>query len=259
VPFSRSRYFRITLLFLLLRGGALQAQQSNALHPPDYPGVRTIIPGIFVTPVAGAPFSGTVEILSKQSMPDGTVYTRRTINHIARNSSGVIYNERRKLEPPSFQGEPLILTSHIYDPQTRLSTFLSPETQVARQMVLSTPPQAPENSTPATMVVLAKAQNLTTKDLGTETVAGLILHGTRKQRTVPATLSGTGHDVTITDDYWYSEDLKVYLVLKHNDPRSGEQIVGIVSVDRKEPDPSIFQITPAYKVVNETPVEQIRR
>ena len=153
----------------------------------------------------------------------------------------------------------MILTSHIYDPQTRLSTFLSPETQVARQMVLSTPPQAPENSTPATMVVLAKAQNLTTKDLGTETVAGLILHGTRKQRTVLATLSGTGHDVTITDDYWYSEDLKVYLVLKHNDPRSGEQIVGIVSVDRKEPDPSIFQITPAYKVVNETPAEQIRR
>ncbi len=40
-------------------------------------------------------------------------------------------------------------------------------------------------------------------------------------------LSGTGHEITITDDYWYSDDLKVYLVLKHNDPRTGEQIVGI--------------------------------
>jgi hypothetical protein len=47
-------------------------------------------------------------------------------------------------------------------------------------------------------------------------------------------------------------------VLKHNDPRTGEQIVGIVTVDRKEPDASIFQIPPAYKIVNETPVEQIR-
>jgi len=259
VPYPSNLYFRIALLFFLLRWNALQAQQSTVLHPPDYPGVKTIIPGVFVTPVPGAPFSGTVEILSKQSMLDGSVYTRRTVNHIARNSSGSIYNERRKLEPPGFQGEPPILLSHVYDPQTRLSTFLVPETHIARQMVLSTPPQAPENSTPATAVAPANAQNLTTRDLGTETVAGLILHGTRKERTVPASLSGTGRDVTITDDYWYSEDLRVYLVLKHNDPRTGEQIVGIVTVDRKEPDPSTFQIPPAYKIVNETPVEKIRR
>ncbi len=259
MPYPSNLYFRIALLFFLLRWNALQAQQSTVLHPPDYPGVKTIIPGVFVTPVPGAPFSGTVEILSKQSMPDGTVYTRRTVNYIARNSSGSIYNERRKLEPPGFQGEPPILLSHVYDPQTRLSTFLVPETHIARQMVLSTPPQAPENSTPATAVAPANAQNLTTRDLGTETVAGLILHGTRKERTVPASVSGTGHDVTITDDYWYSEDLRVYLVLKHNDPRTGEQIVGIVTVDRKEPDPSTFQIPPAYKIVNETPVEKIRR
>ena len=165
MPFSRSRYFRITLIFLLLRGSALEAQQSNALHPPDYPGVRTIIPGVFITPVAGAPFSGTVEILSKQSMPDGTVYTRRTINHIARNSSGVIYNERRKLVPPSFQGEPPILTSHIYDPQTRLSTFLSPETLVARQMVLSTPRRPLRTALPLPWLLSRRRRTLQLKTL----------------------------------------------------------------------------------------------
>jgi len=80
--------------------------------------------------------------------------------------------------------------------------------------------------------------------------------GTRKQRTIPATLSGTGKNVTITDDYWYSEDLKVYLVLKHNDPRTGEQVVGILDLDRKEPDAAVFRIPQEYKVVDETPVEQ---
>jgi len=115
----------VVLLWLLQVTG-VQAQQSPALHPPDYAGVITFIPGVFVTPVAGAPFSGTVEIVSRQSMPDGSVYVRRTTNHIARNSLGVIYNERRKLEAPDFQGEPPVLSSHIYDPQTRVSTFLSP-------------------------------------------------------------------------------------------------------------------------------------
>jgi hypothetical protein len=94
--------------------------------------------------------------------------------------------------------------------------------------------------------------------LGTETVAGLLLHGTRKLRIVPAALSGTGREVTITDDYWYSDDLKIYLVLKHHDPRTGEQIVGITKVDRGEPAASIFQIPSSYKIVDETPVAQAR-
>jgi len=249
---------RIALLFLLTTIGLLAQQSPDHPpdHPPDYRGVQTYIPGVFVTPVGGAPFSGTVEILSRQTMPDGSVYTRRTVNRIARNSAGVIYNERRKLEPPEFQGEPIVLSSHIYDPQTRLSTFLDPQTHLGRQMVLPTAPQAPANSTPATAVAPANAENLTTKDLGVETVAGIPLHGTRKLRTVPANLSGTGKEVTITDDYWYSEELKVYLVLKHNDPRTGEQIVGIVQVDRHEPGPAMFQIPAKYKIVDETPVRQ---
>ena len=51
-------------LLFLLSATTLLAQQA-ASHPPDYPGVRTFIPGVFVTPVPGAPFSGTVEVLSK--------------------------------------------------------------------------------------------------------------------------------------------------------------------------------------------------
>ena len=109
MPYSSELLLNLALLLFLLPINELRAQESPNPHPPDYPGVKTYIPGVFITPVPGAPFSGTVEILSKQSMPDGSVYTRRTINHIARNSSGVIHNERRKLVPPDFQEEPRIL------------------------------------------------------------------------------------------------------------------------------------------------------
>jgi hypothetical protein len=66
----------VVLLWLLQMTG-IQAQQSPALHPPDYPGVRTFIPGVFVTPVPGAPFSGTVEIVSRQSMSGAQPITSR--------------------------------------------------------------------------------------------------------------------------------------------------------------------------------------
>jgi hypothetical protein len=206
-------------------------------------------------PIPNAPFTGTVQILSKEILPDGSTYTRRTVNHIARNSSGIIHNERCKLETEVFKGDPTILSIHIYDPQTRLNTFLEPETHIARQSVLASKPHPPASGVPPTADEVQRSQGITVQDLGTTTIAGLPLHGTRKLRVVPAASSGTGQAVTITDDYWYSEDLKVYLVLKHNDPRTGEQTVGITSVERGEPDPSLFVIPASYKVVDETPVE----
>jgi hypothetical protein len=251
---SPSPALRLLALLSIVSISAL-AQEAQAAHPPDYRGVQTRIPGVFVTPVPGAPFSGTVEILSKEILPDGSTYTRHTMNHIARNSAGVIHNERRRLVSSSFQGEPRLTSIHIYDPRTRTNTFLDPETHIARQSILRESPHPPTNGTPPTAEQLQKSQYLSVQDLGTATIAGIPLHGTRKMRVVPAQVSGTGKDVTITDDYWYSEELKVYLVLKHSDPRTGEQTVGITQIDRAEPDSSLFAIPSAYKVVDETPEE----
>jgi hypothetical protein len=82
------------------------------------------------------------------------------------------------------------------------------------------------------------------------------LHGTRKERVVLASLSGTGKEITITDEYWLSGELNVYLIVRHNYPRTGEQTVGIVDVSRSEPDPAMFQIPAGFKVVDETPADQ---
>lgn len=251
------RQLRLCLVATLLCTlQVIGAHAQEAPHPPDYPGVAVHIPGVFVTPIPGAPFSGTVEIISKELLPDGSTRTRQTVNHIARNSAGVIYNERRQLVAPAYQGEPRLLSSHIYDPQTRLSTFLEPRTRLARQVVLKQAPRNVENSAPQTLMPSVRRPNLTITDLGTETVSGLQLHGTRKERIVPANLSGTGKEITITDEYWLSVELNLYLIVRHNDPRTGEQTVGIVDVKRSEPDPATFEIPATYKIVDETPAEQ---
>ncbi|RXH55074.1 hypothetical protein [Granulicella sibirica] len=176
--------------------------QSGAQMPPDYRGPEIHIPGIYVTPVAGAPFTAKVDIVSTQVLPDGTSVTRTTINHIARDSSGRIYNERRRLVPASFKGDPPLVSGHIYDPATRLSIFTAPMTRLARETYLPPPrsPSANPNRPKPT-------PDLPDQDLGTQEVSGVPMKGIRKSRSLSATMSGTGKEVVISDEYWYSPEL----------------------------------------------------
>ena len=222
--------------------------------PPDYRGVQIQIPGIFVTPLPNAPFTAKVDIVSKEKLPDGTFNIKTSINHIARESSGRIYNERRRLVPVSFKGDPPLLSSHIYDPTTRLNIFLDPFTHLARESVLSRPPLPPPNAVPSRVANPANPL-FKEEELGTQYVGTVVLRGIRKSRTIPADLSGTGEQIVIIDEYWYSPDLSVYMIIKHNDPRTGEQIVAVSEVDRHEPDASLFAVPAKFKVVDETPVE----
>ena len=257
-------------------------QPTSRTTPPDYRGPQTYIPGVFVTPIPNAPFAADVEVISHQMLPDGTENVRTTtINHIARDSSGRIYNERRALVPILVKGAPRLLSAHIFNPADRMSIFYDPATRVARETILppfvaarqmpTRPPvpsinnpwaalapgnalaQAlPGRSTNPAATVPAQPQ-LKEIDLGEQTIDGTNLHGTEKQLTIAADFSGTGKPLIITTEYWYSPDLYVYLIVKHNDPRTGEQIVAVTHIDRAEPPATQFRVPDIYKVVDETP------
>jgi hypothetical protein len=79
------------------------------------------------------------------------------------------------------------------------------------------------------------------------------LQGIRKSHVYPGAISGTGSDVTVVDEYWYSPDLSIYMIVKHNDPRTGEQIVAVSSVERSEPNPTLFSVPSNFKIVDENP------
>ncbi|NYF90311.1 hypothetical protein RBB79_12025 [Tunturiibacter empetritectus] len=227
--------------------------QNQQQMPRDYRGVETIVPGIFVTPVPNAPFTATIEILSHENLPDGTVNTRTTTAHIARASSGRIYNERRQLVPTSFKGEPQLLSAHIYDPSSRLNIFYNPFQHIARESIYTGPPAPPPNTTPARTPV--NNPYFKQEDIGTQPLDGLTLTGIRKTHIIPAAMSTTGKDVAIVDEYWYSPELSIYMIIKHNDPRTGEQLVAVGNVERHEPAASIFVIPANYKIVDENPPE----
>lgn len=221
----------------------LSAQQAGANLPPRYPGTSTHVPGVFVTPIAGEPFSATVDVRTDVVATDGTWSVRHTMNKIARDSAGRIHNERRRLVPESFHGEPQLLDVHIFDPVKLLNVLYDPMTHIATQRVLSVVPKEANAAKPGAKV----------EDLGTQTLAGVETKGLRYTITIPAQASGTGQPVEITDEYWYSEELHLNILVQHHDPRTGLQTVGITGIDRGEPPASLFEIPDGYKVVDVTP------
>ena len=235
------------LAFALLSSPAAFCQEP-ASSPPPYRGVEQHIAGVFVTPVANVPFWGTAEVESSQLLPDGSTEQKRTFNNIARDSAGRIYNERRTMMPSSFNGTPRIISMHLYDPQNRLNTFMDPLTHIARQSVLPKPEVDPSNQ--------LGNSSAPGDDLGSDMMENVEVHGTRKSKTIPAQFSGTGQAILVTDEYWYSEELHLNMLVKHNDPRTGEQTVTVTHVFRREPDQAMFQVPSGYKIVDETPVSQ---
>jgi hypothetical protein len=229
----------------------LFAQAPNPPMPRDYHGPRTIIDGVWVTPVAGAPFTASVQVVSHTKLPDGTEHTVKTENDIARSSSGRIRNERRLLVTPSFTGKPRLLSAHIYDPNTGVNIFTDPMRRIARQTILPRRPDTPQGQLPPNQV--RKFPGVTETSLGVQAFDDVTLSGIRKIRVISADASGTGQPVTITDDYWFSPELSLYLIIRHDDPRTGEQLIAVTHIQRGEPAAELMQVPDDYKIVDETP------
>ena len=213
--------------------------------------------GVFVTPIPNVPLMAVVNTESSRILPNGTTLNQKTLSAIARDEHGRIFNEKRALVPTSETAPPPILVIHIYDPQTRTNTFIDPQGQVAWQNTLRRPPATvpPEvGSIPLTGNSPASPY-VKEQDLGTRRMEGVDVHGIRDTQTIPAEASG-GKDISVVDEYWYSEDLRLNMLVIHKDPRTGEQTTTVTQVSRSEPDPAIFEIPAGYKVTHPGTAQQ---
>ena len=86
--------------------------------------------------------------------------------------------------------------------------------------------------------------------LGVIQIDGVSAHGVREIQTVPGETGGTGKEIFITDEYWYSEYLRINLVIKHNDPRNGSVVMTVSDVTLAEPDPALFAIPDDYVLID---------
>jgi len=233
----------VLLSAVLLGSAAFAAQVSNDANPLYRP--VTIRTGTISVPaIPGVPFSAKAIIVRQIPMPDGTVAESRNLNIIARDSRGRTHGEMRGWLPASNSGTPVLSEVIIDDPQTQVRTVCNMVTHVAMRQ-----PQ----QMPTARVMPPAGPSVKAEDLGTEELEHMLARGTRRSVTIPANSSGTGVPITVVDEYWYSEDLHLNILLVHDDPRTGHQTVALSDLKLGEPDAALFEIPVDFKVVDLTP------
>ncbi len=206
---------------------------------------RSSAQDIFVTPVANAPFSATVNIERTIIRKDGSVIEIKNLREIGRDRQGRIHNEARAAVPATSTETPQLVRIHLYDPQTRVSSEIYPRKKTFWTEVMNHPPSteppsirfsAPDGQAPQNDFVKEE-------DLGMREIDGVSAHGIRQTQTVPA---DDGKQIEITDEYWYSADLRINLYIKHSDPRTGTKTMTVNQITRTDPDPAFFEVPEGY-------------
>jgi TonB family protein len=221
-----------------------QSTNSAVVSVPGEGRVTEWVYGLRIPAVRGLPFSAKVELETVSQLQDGTQITRKTYNLDARDSSGRTHNEMRNWIAAEGE-EPNLTRVELYDPATKTRTDLFPLTKVARQWVAPTAGQS-------TLMAGTAKPELTREEIGTDTMEGLPVKGTRVTQTFSAGVMGNDRPLSIVTEYWYAAELRLNLLTKRTDPGHGVQTVRVTELVREEPDAKLFAIGEDYRVVNES-------
>jgi hypothetical protein len=71
---------------------------------------------------------------------------------------------------------------------------------------------------------------LKAESLGTKSIEGISVTGTRDTRAIPAGTIGNDKDLVITRETWYSPDLKLVIQSTQTDPRFGETTYSLTNI-----------------------------
>jgi hypothetical protein len=88
----------------------------------------------------------------------------------------------------------------------------------------------------------------TTESLGTKTIEGIEVTGTRSTSTIPAGAIGNDEALTTTREEWYSPQLKLVIQSTQNDPRFGQTTYTLEGIQQGSPDEALFQVPPDYRI-----------
>jgi len=272
-----------TLFLLLLAASIATAQEkSNFIYQSAGP-VGAAAFGPSASPVQGAPYSATITNETVQTLADGTRIVQSSTGTTARDSQG---RTRQEMPLPSIgslsaANAPRLV--FIHDPVSQMSYTLNLTDKTAQQLsplpplppdtaagpagagtakvVSSAPPPIPPSPEPipGTVAITSGAlflqkqipdehAQVSTEDLGSQTMEAVLVNGTRTTRVIPAGEIGNDRPISIVNEVWISPDLKTIIYSKRSDPRIGETTFRLSNLVRAEPDPALFTVPADFKV-----------
>jgi hypothetical protein len=229
--------------------------------------------------VTGAPFSGEQVSESVQILADGTRITRKMTGldqKMYRDFAG-----RTRTERPLFPDFPKAMTNpyrdavvaEIYDPVAGFRYTLDSINHVAhRQKVQPFAQPAGTNPKPASTPSAPVASNAapppagdgrqrsttSMESVGTQLINGVQAQGHKTIETIPADAEGNDRPITVISETWFSPELKITVLTKRSDPRSGDTTVQMQNLSPVEPDPVLFTVPADYSMVDENGTFTIR-
>jgi hypothetical protein len=229
-------------------------------------------------PVQGAPYSATSTNENVQTLADGTRIVQTSTGNIARDSQG---RTRQDTSLPAIGTLSAADAPHIVfiqDPVAQTAFTLNLTNKTAQKM-----PALPANLSTSgtisgggpgkvmmqmggmvsaggpppvgiamqrTFIASNDQGQVSTEDLGSETMEGIQVTGVRTTRTIPAGEIGNDRPISIVTEVWTSPDLKTIVYSKRTDPRMGEQTFQLTNIVRSEPDASLFAVPPDFKIAD---------
>jgi hypothetical protein len=233
-------------------------QEGQFLNPPNLMTQSDkILTGMTIGSVAGFPFSAGVEAESIHYNASGKVVTLRFQSKIYRDAKG-----RTRLEwnmkPVGETIEGGWFMIDIFDPTTRMSIRLQPAVKTASQWRVPAPGEAPEHVCKpsdlpdvdpklfANLVVLAP--KVAQDEVGKEVVDGMAVRHGREALTYPARAIGKNSLLDRVTDYWFSQELQFYVLVKRSGPGRSQNAIRLTNISRTEPDAALFAIPRGYTV-----------
>lgn len=218
--------------------------------------------------VKGAPYSAVAVSETVQTLGDGNRIRQTTTTTIYRDSTG---RTRREVTLKDGTTQSIAIT----DPGTGVSYTLNPRNRTATKsefggMVKKFDVVRDEEKMRAELerkravelqamssANLSSKKQALTESLGRQSMEGVEAEGTRTTLTIPAGQIGNDLPINVVSEQWYSPELQLLIMTKHNDPRVGETTYRLTNINRSEPDRSLFEVPGDYTIRTQAEMQKV--
>ena len=210
--------------------------------------------------VKGAPFSGEGVVTLKLTLYDGTKIERTVPAKYYRDSQGRVRREQTimGLAPLTPTGDLQSVVTIVDPVGGYVYTILGKKREVQRVKLEMAELQSLLKEAGENLKRLSlQLENLMppgfawkTEVLGTRDIDGIAATGKKTTTTIPVGFMGNDRPIEVTDEQWEAVDLKVLLLSKHHDPRTGDVEYRLSKITRGEPVADLFVIPAGYRIVD---------
>jgi len=257
---------RFWIALILATAGTCPAQGVPAPSPGVSMAIRTaaVWPGFDNQVVEGIPYTADALTESTQTLADGNRIANKQTMALARDSKGRTRREETlRLPGPSptddgsekvvYLDDPVAQATYLLTSSDRVAyKALRPQTTAAATRTAAPAggrgPGVPIRSAGGPIAELGESSEPKLVQLGTRNLDGLKADGVRTTMTIPAGQIGNDRPIEITEERWYSLELKQVVLAKRTDPRLGETIFRLTHIRRIEPQASLFEVPSDYRV-----------